>query len=278
MNNISTPADYGNIIVNPEFNAFQRGSGQYNPPPLFEQTTDRGKAYTQALNHYEDNYYSFTTNGRGSEESGGKVSNEEYSINPKEYSVGVSGLYSQDQSWKRPDLEGVGNQYVDWAMKSVHENPSVLLNFYFSVDNVEYLQKRMVDDIKEIKGVDISTQSKDELLIIMRNNYQRALNGWLPHTGDKDGVYPRGETPCSLETRLSRLNKATLEETEKQIISGIDMYQNYYKDASSLPMPLERSTYTSAKGSRILSENVGFNSGHSFTNAINSYNQRDNIL
>ena len=178
----------------------------------------------------------------------------------------------------------VGNQYTDWAMKSVQQNPNVLLNFYFSTENVNYILKRISEEVKNIRGIQIAPQSKDELLIIMRNYYQRALSGWLPHEDqngkvtNKNEVYPRGETTCGLESRLSRLNKATIEECVKQVISGADMYMKYYEDASSLPLPLEHPTYTSQKGSRILSENVGFNSGHEFTNAINSYNERYNIL
>lgn len=272
---VSTPADYGDSIVNSNFNAFQRGSGQYNPPPLFEQTTDRGKAYTQALNYYEDKEKFHSVNDENT---------QKYKIPPREYSVGVSGLYTQDESWDRPNPEGVGNQYTDWAMRSVQQNPSVLLNFYFSTENVQYILKRISQEIKNIRGIEISPQSQDELLIIMRNHYQRALSGWLPHEDslgkitNKNEVYPRGETTCGLESRLSRINKATIEECTKQVLSGVDMYMQYYKDASSMPMPLERPRYLSEKGSRVLSENVGFNSGHEFTNGINSYNQRYNIL
>lgn len=273
---INTPADYGDTIVNSDFLAYQRGSGQYNPPPLFEQTTNRGKDYTHALNYYEQNYHPVQDDN--------KLLSEKYKIPHKEYYVGVSGLYTQNESWSRPDPEGVGNQYVEWAMKSVQENPSVLLNFYFSIDNIQYILKRISEEVKNIRGVDIAPQSQDELLIIMRNHYQRALSGWLPHQDshgqitNENEVYPRGETPCSLETRLSRLNSATIEECVKQVLSGVDMYMQYYKDASSLPLPLERPRYVSEKGSRVLSENVGFNSGHDFTNAVNSYNQRFNIL
>ena len=118
----------------------------------------------------------------------------------------------------------------------------------------------------------------------MRNHYVKALSGSLPHENPNGGppnlneVYPRGETPCSLEVQISRLNKSVLEECVKQVISGSDMYMQYYKDASSIPVPLTRPSYTAMKGSRVLSESVGFNNGHIFTNSIQSYNEKDNIV
>ena len=170
--------------------------------------------------------------------------------------------------------------------ESVQQDPSNLNTFFFSSENIDYLQNRIVSDIKKIKKVDISKQSVDELLIIMRNYYSKALCGWLPHApygttgkGNPNEVYSRGETPCTIEQQLSRLNKAVLEETIKQIFpSGADMYMQYYKDASSLPLPLTHPTYTSQKGSRVLSENVGFNNGHEYTKSVASYNERYNIL
>lgn len=266
------PTQYGNILTLQSQSAKQRGSGQFNPPPLFQQSTDRGPSYAQALNFYENNYAMFNK----------PPQNETDPIN-NQYHVGSTGFHTESQGWAR-DLsipEDNSDQYTSWAMKSVHQTPNVLLNFFFSKENVKYLLDRIVQEVKRIKGVDISQQSQDELLIIMRNHYQRALSGWLPISENPQQqklAYPRGEKPCSLTSMLTRLNKSVLEECVKQVLSGVDMYKTYYKDASSLPIPLDRPTYMSAKGSRILSENVGFDSGHEFTRSVQSYNQRYNII
>lgn len=277
------PAYYGDTLVDPKYLAFVRGSGNYNPPPLYEQTTDRGKAYSNALNAYErnggDQNFKYLDE-KGDNDQGFKFLDEKkYTVDPRKYVVGSTGLYTENESWTRPDLEGVGNQYTDWAMKSVQQDPNVLLNFFFSDDNINYLQNRIVEEVKKIRGEDISQQSRDELLIIMRNHYQRALSGWLPHNGgNPNEVYPRGETPCSLTERLTRLNKSVLELSVKQCISGILAYKQFYKDASSMPLPLSLPVLTTMKGSRVISENVGFNSSHSFTRGIQSFNERNNIL
>ncbi len=161
--------NYGNTIVSSKYNAQQRGSGNFNPPPNYVQTTDRGNALNNALNYYETNdTYKY-------------LDQNKYKVDPKKYDVGVSGLYTQNYSWNQPNPENEGNQYTSWAMKSVHQSPNVLLNFYFSTENVDYISNRITQEIKNIKKVDISPQSRDELLIIMRNFYQKALSGWLKH-------------------------------------------------------------------------------------------------
>lgn len=270
-------AQYGNIIVDANANAFLRGSGAFNPPPNYEQTTDRGNNFMDALNVYENS---------------GNTSKSDYATLPiyedqltnmqkegnQHYQVGSTGIHPEKfGSWDRTEFGS--DMYQEWGRGSIQQSPSNLNTFFFSKDNIDYLQNRIVSDIKRIKKVDISKQSVDELLIIMRNYYQKALSGWLPHAGgNPNEVYSRGETPCSIEEQLSRLNRSVLEETIKQTLSGIDMYMQYYKDASSLPLPLSLPTYTTQKGSRVLSENVGFNNGHEYTKSVDSYNQRYNIL
>ncbi len=280
-NGLSLNAQYGNTIIDANTNAYLRGTGNYNPPPNYDQTVDRGNAYVNALNMYE------RTNPQTSEPQNMPIYEDQlkdwHNRSSKQYEVGTTGLHPENfKSWDRTIFGE--SEYQNWARKSVHQDPNSLLNFFFDKDNVEYLQNRIVSEIQRIKKVEISKQSVDELLIIMRNHYQRALSGWLPHENAKgivsnlNEVYPRGETPCSLEGQISRLNKSVLEEAVKQILSSIDMYQQYYKDASSLPLPLTHPTYTTQKGSKVLSESIGFSDGHEFTRSVSAYNERNNIL
>lgn len=274
-------AQYGNIIVDANTNAQLRGMGNFNPPPNYEQTTDRGNAYVNALNLYE------STDPKRSPPENMPIYEDQlkqwHDKSKSSYTVGSTGLHPESfNSWNRTQFGE--SEYQHWARNSVQQDPSALLEFFFDTQNVDYIQNRIVSEVKRIKNLDISKQSVDELLVIMRQYYQRALSGWLPHENPSGGkqnlneVYPRGETPCSLEGQISRLNKSVIEEAVKQVISGTDMYMQYYKDASSLPLPLTRPTYTTMKGSRVLSENIGFNNGHVFTNSIQSYNEKDNIL
>jgi hypothetical protein len=129
----------------------------------------------------------------------------------------------------------------------------------------------------------------------MRNKYLYAQSGWLPYAGDKNKVYARGTIinpgnksdrayssttgGCtSLEEQIKRLNRSVLEECVKQVFSGLDAYSQYYKDASSLPLPLTHPVLTTMKGSNVLQENIGFESGHDMSKSISSFNQRFNII
>jgi hypothetical protein len=261
-------AQYGNIIIDAKVNAKLRGTGNYNPPPNYEQTVDRGNAYVEALNVYSRNNPNIPE----------PQTLNETQLNSKQiYEVGNTGFHPQQfESWDRTQFGE--SEYQNWARSSVQQDPNTLLNFFFANENVDYIQDRIVSEVRRIKKVEISKQSVDELLIIMRNHYQRALSGWLPHENSKTSVYPRGEAECSLTSQISRLNKSVLEECVKQIVGGVDMYKQYYKDASSLPIPLSHPTYVTQKGSMVLSESVGFSNGHAMTRSIDSYNQQYNIM
>ncbi len=262
---------YGNVIIDANTNALVRGQGNYNPPPIYEQTEDRGKAYVDALNHYQVSH-------KYPEPEKTPIYEQQLTQWGKnEYSVGNAMHPQAAGSWNRNPFGE--NEYQTFATKAVQQDPSVLIEFFYSTENVDYIQNRIISEVKRIQDVDINRQNTDELMILMTNAYQRALSGWLNHEGGNNNeVYPRGETPCSLENQIARLNKSVLEETVKQVLSGIKMYQTYYKDASSLPLPLSRELYVSQKGSRILSENVGFSSSRDFNIANTSYNERYNIL
>ena len=136
--------------------------------------------------------------------------------------------------------------------------------------------------------------SDDELLIIMLNYYGLALNGSLPHEESKDpqqlvpgvknnqgpgrAVYARGPAGCSMEQKLARLNRKTISECVKQVLSGINMYLEYYKQASTLPIPMTHPRLATMKGSRALYNNVGFESGRETSKAMSSFNERYNII
>lgn len=268
-------AQYGNILAPSTEVAKQRGSGNWNPPPIWQQSTDRGHAWKNAYNLYNNEqtksspfyepsnkkeYINFNTIGEIGDD-----------LRKNVFEVGSTGLYLQNEnSWN--------DKYTEWALRSMQLTPNSLLVFFFSKDNIEYLQQRTVNEIKKHTNKIISPQSIDELLIIMRSKYIYALSGWLPQQNNPNIPQNRGPAPCSLQERLSRLNASVLEETVKQTLSGIKQYEQYIKDTSSLPMPLSIPVFTSMKGSRELSESIGFNSGHEQTLAANSFNQRYNII
>jgi hypothetical protein len=319
-------ADYGSAIVDNKALAKLRGEGVYNPPPTWLQTTNRGNAMQESYNLYK------STSGIPLPQ----MPNPEGIMNLKEpFQVGSTGLYQQPpNSWNRPNAEAAGcengvcgpnasDQYQIWAQETTNMTPNTLMNVFFSKTNVDFIQNSIIENTARItaqnselmksqgKPVEIARQSDDELLIIMRSYYLKALSGYLPHSDvawDEDNpgkppntdpllcsagkvagttsdpnngrgeIYNIGPTGCSINNKLARLNKAVISLAVKQVLSGIDMYLEYYKQASTLPVPLSHPTLTTMKGSRVLSEDVGFSSGLPATRAADSYNMRYNII
>lgn len=169
----------------------------------------------------------------------------------------------------------IQDPYVKFGLEANHSTPTAVILLFFSRENVKYLQKRVVDEVKRITGNAIAPQSENKLLTIMNNKYQYSLYGYLP-SATVHIALPRGEKSCSLRQRLTKLNQATLQEAVKQVVSGVQMYKQYYKDASSLPIPLSRPTLVTNKGSRVLEYNTGFTSGNS--RGVDSYNMRNTIV
>ena len=81
--------------------------------------------------------------------------------------------------------------------------------------------------------------------------------------------------PIDIKSELLKLNSDLLQDYISKMISQINMYIYYYKDASTLPEQLSLPLLTSMKGSKTLEYNTGFTSGNSI--GIASYNQVGNI-
>jgi hypothetical protein len=260
-------AQYNNLAVVPEHLAKNRGSGNYNTQGTSNWPIGKSNVNTTYLQDVYEDY-----NGpRG----------QEYNLS---YQAPVGDHqndhweYSSDQGSSLPQSKEspLGDPYLQFGLTSLKEEVTELSGLFFSKVNVDYLQNRIVTDVKKITGYDIKPQNESALLIIMRNKYQYGLSGWLPATSPVHLALPRGEKTCSLKERLSRLNQAVLQNTIKQVIDKMEMYAEYYKQASSMPEPLTLPTSMTMKGSRVLQENIAFTNGNS--RGIDSFNMRNNII
>lgn len=294
-NSILTLAQYGTVLTPSKEVALARGSGNWNPPPFYYQSTDRGNSWENAYPLYTDQHNKqFPKNPTVPEPIDvhnldlahfNTPSDMGDTLRKRVYQVGSTGLHSEPPgSWNNPEFQGAQNQYTEYALKALMQGgmmPTPLAIYFFSTDNINYLQNRTKQEIKKHTGQDINNQSVDELITIMINKLLYAYSGWLPNEASQGGpnaITDRGEKPCSLENRLFRLNKSVLEETVKQVLSGINQYKQFIKDQSSLAMPLSLPVYTSMAGSRELSESIGFNSGIERTIAMSSFSQRYSII
>jgi hypothetical protein len=109
---------------------------------------------------------------------------------------------------------------------------------FFSIDNIDLLQRGIRNKIlNDTDGqINISRQSDDELKIIMRSMYFQY---------GKNSKY-------NIKEQILELNTRVLEWSVPEIISNVKQSQKYLQDISTMPVPLERSTLPSKKGTKTL--------------------------
>ena len=172
------------------------------------------------------------------------------------------------------------NYYVSAAANSLHINPDILLSVFFSDSNLKHIRDTVVQKVKEItadsgiagnsEGVVIQTPNMDDLFYYMVNIYQnyKMNNGSI--------CFINLQNKTDIKAEIIKLNSDILQDYISKMISQINMYIYYYKDASQMPEQLSLPTYNSMKGARSLEYNTGFTSGNS--TGVASYNQVGNIL
>lgn len=255
-------AQYNNTATIPRNLGWIRGSGQFNTGHGMSSNWQQGQQPTYTHEFPREQHKNLKYELSSMAPVGEKINNK----------------WNFTESQANAPL--MGDPYLNFALNDLHETPTALNAIFFNKTNVDYLQKRIVQDVYNITGIKIKPQDTNSLMVYMTNAYVLAHSGWLPttsvvHLGAMQ-AQQRGPKSCSLKSRLARLNQTVLQQAIRDVLSGIGMYMTYFKDASSLPVPLEQPTYVSAKGSRVLQENVGLVSGNS--QGIASFNQRYNVI
>lgn len=252
-------AQYQNIAVTPEQVANVRGSGMFSSDYPLSSNWPVSETKNQ-FDSYIENTTTFPSYGKKWDLSNSKP-------------VG----YKENFQWEIKESDKLEDDpFFQFGLRANQTTATALNSLFFNKTNVKYLQNRIIDDVYKLTQVRIKPQREDALLVVMNNKYQYSLYGWLPAASTVHLALPRGEKPCSLNDRLVKLNQAVLQDIIQQILSGMSMYIQYYKDASSLPTPLSLPTLTTMKGSKALSENIGMQSGNS--SSLSSFNQRYNIV
>ena len=114
---------------------------------------------------------------------------------------------------------------------------------FFSHDNKEYLQKRIIDDVFKMSNNKhvISRQSDLHLLIIMRSIYFQ---------------YGRN-SPCDVKEQVYVLNNMVLKECVSRILVEIEQRNKYNDFVSHLPQQIPLPKNMSIKGDKILYSKIG---------------------
>lgn len=99
--------------------------------------------------------------------------------------------------------------------------PNAVSRTYFSNDNVERLQRQIVQEVFRVSQKQIGKQSYNELQIIMKSMYLQ---------------YGRN-LPTEIEEQVATLNKYVLDECVRIIVPNVLQYNKYLEDITS-PIPV----------------------------------------
>ena len=129
------------------------------------------------------------------------------------------------------------------SIRSIHSE-SKLSQSYFSRQNVDNLQKQLINNIYKLShgNYKIGRQSELQLQLIMRSIYLQ------------NAKY----LSCNIQRQVNELNTRVISYCVPKIISEIKQFISYKKTVNTLPRPLERSTNLSIKGHNILTNDIGF--------------------
>jgi hypothetical protein len=131
-------------------------------------------------------------------------------------------LYKDSSKQQDTDVSIISNIVV----------PNALSRTYFSNDNVERLQRQIVNEVFKQSNKQISKQSYQELQIIMKSMYLQ---------------YGRN-LPTDIESQVLILNKYVVDECVRIIVPNVLQYNKYIEDITS-PIPvMPRSQNVSNKG------------------------------
>jgi hypothetical protein len=156
--------------------------------------------------------------------------------NDYQYRNNQNGLIqmTQNESAKPYDLYKDSNKQQDTNVSIISNIvvPNALSRTYFSNDNVERLQKQIVNEVYKQSKKEIGKQSYQELQVIMKSIYLQ---------------YGRN-LPTDIEGQVITLNKYVIDECVRIIVPNVLQYNKYIEDITS-PIPvMPRSQNVSNKG------------------------------
>jgi len=172
------------------------------------------------------------------------------------------------------------NRFIVQASNTLGYKPDPLMAVLFSDYNINHLKDIIVSKIYSItsdsglsgkKGEGVTIQiNMDDLFNYLINKYQnnKVYNGSICFVCTKKDT--------KVQDELIKLNTDIIQDYVTKMISQLNMYFYYYKDASQLPEQLPIPQLSSSKGSRTLEYNTGFYSGNS--NMASAFSQIGNII
>jgi len=125
---------------------------------------------------------------------------------------------------------------ADMVRGNIEKN--TLNTMFFSPANVEIIQNRLQYEVyaKSQGKHRVGPQSAENLLIIMRSMYYQ---------------YGKNQ-PCNIKEQIQELNTYVVDFAVPKILSEVDMYYQYRKDITTLPVPMLQPVNISRAGTKSL--------------------------
>lgn len=164
------------------------------------------------------------------------------------------------------------NSYAKDVLKGMFTN-ELVYSVYFSDKNILNILKALKYTIYKLSGhkIDIEAQQKAELVGAMR-----AMLITYPATN------PYSCKPDDIEKQINQWNGLVITELTPHIISNIEQYYGYLKDAGTQPIPLRHPQNLSTAGTKTLRSTTDVLFGDDFFNKNSQQglfdNQQPNII
>ena len=131
------------------------------------------------------------------------------------------------------------SDFNEEAIKGIHSN-NPLSSIFFSDANIDALQEAIRYQVykKSCQKHVIGKQSETELKIIMRATYLEQAR----------------HRNYDILPEVRRLNQYVLDFCVPRILQEIGMYTTYKNDIERLPVPMDRGSFVSSKGTRVLEQ------------------------
>jgi len=130
------------------------------------------------------------------------------------------------------------NNFKKTAIEGITEE-NVISNLFLSEKNINLIHLKIINSIRRKYNYNISKQSKNDLLIIMRSIF---LNNCTNNFSNKNEV----------KNELNRLNNIVIEYSTNNIIKNIKSYELYLDKINNNLVPIDLPKPTTVKGDRIL--------------------------
>lgn len=158
----------------------------------------------------------------------------------------MSQFINLDNSCTTP-FELYENLYVENEHNSINFtgnfSTNKLTDMFFSKININNIQKTIITEIyKKTKGIKISKQSEDELLIVMKSIYLQ---------------YGRNNS-SSIKKQIENLNNRVLEYCINNVYMNLKQYNKYIEDITSEKTTLDFPENVNIKGDKTLMPNHFF--------------------